>query len=93
MLKAAALRPNGDALSIEHFRDGPQHQHGVGGHRLVVSAVADDLAPIEQHGFTIADFFPDRIELRFFKWDIKSQPPDAIDRLEPFHTARMTRPG
>ena len=52
----------------------------------------EDVAPIEQHGFTIADFYGDRVELRFFKWDIKSQPIEAIDRLEPFYTARITRP-
>ena len=36
-------------ISTEHFQDGSQHEHGVGRHRLVVSAVTDDLAPIEQH--------------------------------------------
>jgi hypothetical protein len=32
------------------------------------------------------------VELRFFKWDIRTQAPEAIDQLEPFHTARVTRP-
>lgn len=49
--------------------------------------------PIEQHGFTIADFMPDRIVLRFFKWDINTQGVEAIDTLEPFHTAELKRPG
>ena len=44
------------------------------------------------HGFTLADFLPDRIVLRFFKWDIRTQPPEAIDSLEPFHTAELRRP-
>ena len=37
-------------------------------------------APIEEHGFTLADFLPDRIVLRRFRWDVNSQPLDAIGR-------------
>jgi hypothetical protein len=48
--------------------------------------------PIEQHGFTIADFTPDKIVLRLFKWDVKTQPTEAIDTLAPFHTAELPRP-
>ncbi len=47
-----------------------------------------EIAPLEQHGFTLADFFADRIDLRFFKWHTGVDPVDAIDSLEPFH--RMT---
>ena len=43
----------------------------------------------------IADFLPDKIVLRFFKWDLKTQTPEAIDTLErsrsvskQFHTFR-----
>jgi hypothetical protein len=50
------------------------------------------IKPIEQHGFTVADFLPDRIVLRFFKWDVKAQSPAEIDGLEPFHTAELGRP-
>ena len=31
--------------------------------------------------------------LRFFKWDRTTQAVDAIDTLEPFHTAELKRPG
>jgi len=55
--------------------------------------IVEEVKPIEQHGFTIADFLPDRIKLQFFKWDLKTQPPEAIDKLEPFHTTEITRPG
>jgi hypothetical protein len=48
--------------------------------------------PVEQHGFTIADFAPDKIALRMFEWDVKPQSPDAIDRLEPFHTVELAKP-
>jgi hypothetical protein len=30
--------------------------------------------------------------LRFFKWDLKTQPVEAIDTLEPFHSAELVRP-
>jgi hypothetical protein len=55
--------------------------------------VDEQVKPIEQHGFTLADFTPGTILLRFFKWDVNSQPVDALDTLEPFHTAELKRPG
>ena len=56
-------------------------------------SVKEEVKPIEQHGYTIADFTPDRIVLHFFKWDVKTQSVEALDTLEPFHTAELTRPG
>jgi hypothetical protein len=35
---------------------------------------------------------PDKILLRFFKWDVRTQPVEAIDTLEPFHTTELPRP-
>ena len=52
----------------------------------------EQVKPIEQHGFTLVDFLPDKMVLRQFKWDVKTQPPEAIDTLEPFHTAELGRP-
>ena len=54
--------------------------------------LAQEVKPIEQHGFTIVDFLPDKMVLRFFKWDVRTQLPEAIDALEPFHTAELARP-
>ena len=51
----------------------------------------EDVKPIEQHGFMLADFLPDRIVVRLFKWDVKTQPPDVLDTLEPFHTVELGR--
>ena len=51
----------------------------------------EEIKPIEQHGFTLVDFMPDKMVLRFFKWDVNSQPVDAIDTLEPFHTKELPR--
>jgi hypothetical protein len=56
-------------------------------------SMVEAITPIEQHGFTIADFTNDKVILKFFKWDLKTQPLEAIDTLEPFHTAELQRPG
>ena len=53
--------------------------------------VREAVRPIEQHGFTIADFLPDKIVLQLFKWDVATQPPEAIDTLQPFHTTELAR--
>ena len=49
--------------------------------------MSEEVKPIEQHSFTLADFTSDKVVLRLFKWDLKTQSPEAIDTLEPFHTA------
>ena len=53
----------------------------------------ETVKPIEQHGFTLVDFTPDKMVLQMFKWDINKQPVEAIDTLQPFHTAELPRPG
>ena len=69
---------------------------GIRGTPATPSAVLDfeeQIKPIEQHGFILADFTEDKIVLRFFTWDVKAQPVEAIDTLQPFHTAELGRPG
>jgi hypothetical protein len=46
----------------------------------------------EQHGFIILDMRPDRVTIRFFKWDYRTQPAEAIDRLQPFRVTEWKRP-
>ena len=58
----------------------------------VVLDLEEQVKPIEQHGFTLVDFTPDKMVLRMFKWDINTQPVEAIDALQPFHIAELTRP-
>ena len=53
----------------------------------------EQVKPIEQHGFTIIDFTRDKMVLRQFKWDVKTQPVEAIDTLQAFHTSELVRPG
>ncbi len=69
----------------------PSARRGIGATPPTHIDLREDVAPIEQHGFTLADFLADRIDLRFFKWDRNTDSPDAIDSLEPFHTARLPR--
>ena len=40
----------------------------------------------------LGDFEQDRIIAKLFKWDVNSQPVDAIDTLEPYHTVELDRP-
>jgi hypothetical protein len=54
--------------------------------------LVEEVKPIEQHGFTLVDFTRDKIALRFFKWDYRTQAPDDIDALQPFHSAELVRP-
>jgi hypothetical protein len=51
----------------------------------------ETVAPIEENGFLIADFTPENITLRYFRWNQKTQPVTDIDTLEPFHTTELRR--
>ena len=55
--------------------------------------MAEEVKPIEQHGFTLVDFTPDKMVLRLFKWDYKSQTVEQMDTLQPFHETVLARPG
>ena len=70
----------------------PSSIRKVGATPPVHLTVDEQVKPIEQHGFTLADFTPDTIVLRCFKWDVRTQSIDALDTLEPFHTAELKRP-
>lgn len=51
----------------------------------------ETVKPIEENGFLLMDFTPENVILRYFKWNQKTQPVDAIDTLEPFHTTELKR--
>ena len=70
----------------------PSGVRKVGATPSIHLRVDEQVKPIEQHGFTIADFTADTIVLRFFKWDVNTQSAEALDTLEPFHTAELKRP-
>lgn len=69
----------------------PSGRRGIGATPPAHLDMREEVEPIEQHGFTIVDFMPDRMELQLFKWDQKTGA-DAIDRLEPFRVVQLPRP-
>ena len=75
------------------IRGFPSVVRGIGATPPAHLDLEESVAPIEDHGFTLVDFLPDRMVLRQFAWDVDVQPLDAIDRLEPFYTTDLPRPG
>lgn len=76
-------------------RDGgwPSGRRGIGATVPQHLDVREAVAPIEQHGFTIADFHPDRIDIQLFKWNQHAESVASIDTLQPFHRASLSRQG
>ena len=52
--------------------------------------VQEQLKPLEENGFTIADFTEEAVTLRYFKWRHEGEA--AIDTLQPFRTSVLRRP-
>ena len=46
---------------------------------------------VEQHGFTLLDFYAGRMHLQFFRWDRGTQSVEDIDELRPFRTLDIAR--
>jgi len=67
----------------------PSGRRGTGAMPPAHLDMDEQVKPIEQHGFTIADLHPDKIVLRMFKWDRKTQTVEDIDKLEPYHRAEF----
>ena len=70
----------------------PSVVRGVGSSPSSHLDLDESVAPIENHGFTLVDFLPDRMVLSLFRWDVNSQPVEAIDSLEPFYTTELGTP-
>lgn len=64
----------------------PSSIRGTGAKPSLHLDFKEDVAPIEQHGFSIVDFTPTEIKIQMFKWDVKIQSVADIDNLQPFHT-------
>ncbi|MFN0124544.1 MAG: alkaline phosphatase D family protein [Blastocatellia bacterium] len=73
-------------------RGWPSNVRKIGPQPSLHLRVEEQVKPIEQHGFTLADFTPEKVTLRLFKWDVRTQAPEAMDTLEPFHTVVLARP-
>jgi hypothetical protein len=70
----------------------PSAFRGIGAMPSVHLDMQEDLKPIEENGFIIVDLTPDKIVLRFFRWNAHRDPLEAIDALEPFRTSELKRP-
>ncbi|MDP6652401.1 MAG: hypothetical protein QGF90_09905 [Gammaproteobacteria bacterium] len=74
------------------IRGFPSVVRGIGSTPSAHLDLNEQVAPLEEHGFTLVDFLQDRSVVRLFKWNVNSQPVDAIDTLEPFHTIELEAP-
>jgi len=75
------------------IRGFPSVVRGIGATTPAHLDIEESVAPVEDHGFTLVDFLPDRMLLRQFKWDVDRESLAAIDRLEPFYQTELPRPG
>ena len=74
------------------IRGFPSVVRGIGAMPSSVLDIDEQVAPLEEHGFTIVDLLPDRTVVQLFKWDVNSQDLAAIDSLVPFHTIELEVP-
>ena len=75
----------GDALWPSGFR-------GIGATPPRHLEMEENLKPIEENGFIIADFTADTITLKFFRFNFHNQSAETIDTLEPFRVTELARP-
>jgi hypothetical protein len=68
----------------------PSGRRGTGAKPSLHLDFVEEIAPIEQHGFSIVEFTLDEIKIQMFKWDIKTQSVADISTLQPFHTKVMS---
>ena len=52
----------------------------------------ENLKPIEENGFIIADFTRESITIRYFRFNYHQQAAEIIDTLEPFRVTELKRP-
>ena len=71
----------------------PSAFRGIGPMPPVHVQMEENLKPIEENGFIIADFTPGGITIRFFRFNYHRQSADEIDTLEPFRVTELKRPG
>ncbi len=73
-------------------RGWPSAFRGIGASPPNHLTMNEDLKPIEENGFILADFTPESITVRYFRFNYHQQSPDAIDTLEPFRVTELKRP-
>jgi hypothetical protein len=67
----------------------PSDSRGIGVQHPNHLDMVDAWTPIEENGFTVADFYRDRIELAFFVWSHERQRVSDIRSLEPRHRVAL----
>ena len=70
----------------------PSGRRGTGAQPSKVLDFEESVKPIEQYAFTLVDFTRDKMMLRQFKWDHRTQSVDEIDTMQPFHSVELARP-
>jgi hypothetical protein len=73
-------------------RGWPSVFRGVGASVPGHLQMEENLKPIEENGFIIADFTPGSITIRYFRFNYHKQAADVIDTLEPFRVTELKRP-
>jgi len=73
-------------------RGWPSASRGIGASPPGHLQMQEKLKPIEENGFIIADFMPDSITVRYFRFNYHQQAAEAIDTLEPFRVTEFQRP-
>src|SRR5215470_8003682 len=73
-------------------RGWPSAFRGIGATPSTHLTMVEDLKPIEENGFIIADFTRDGITVRYFRFSYHKQSAEAIDTLEPFRVTELKRP-
>ena len=72
-------------------RGWPSAFRGIGASPPGHLQMEENLKPLEQNGFIIADFTSDKIAIQYFRFDYRKQQPEEIDRLEPFRVTELKR--
>jgi hypothetical protein len=73
-------------------RGWPSASRGIGATPPTHLTMEEKLKPIEENGFIIADFTPESITVRYFRFSYHTQSPEVIDTLEPFRVTELKRP-
>ncbi len=73
-------------------RGWPSAFRGIGATPSTHLTMVEDLKPIEENGFIIADFTKDGITVRYFRFSYHKQSPETIDTLEAFRVTELNRP-
>jgi hypothetical protein len=72
-------------------RGWPSAFRGIGASVPNHLQMEENLKPLEENGFIIADFTRESITIRYFRFSYHKQSADVIDTLEPFRVTELKR--